>query len=192
MKEYILMATNEFIYDRFITEFKPYKNVTIWNGLFEDLGNIDCLVSPANSFGLMDGGMDKAIINYFGDELQSKVQHHISTHYFSEQPVGTSFVINTGNENIPYLAHTPTMRVPSDISDTDNVYRAMRATLIEIEKYDDIKTVAIPAFGYGSGKVHATKVAYQMAKAYLQFIARPKVIDWKYAMNVNYAVEGDF
>ncbi len=29
--------------------------------------NIEAIVSPANSFGLMDGGYDKAITNYFGE-----------------------------------------------------------------------------------------------------------------------------
>ena len=34
---------------------------------------IDGIVSPANSFGLMDGGYDKAIIDYLGWRAQSNV-----------------------------------------------------------------------------------------------------------------------
>lgn len=35
---------------------------------------VDCVVSPANSYGLMDGGFDLAISEYFGWELQNKVK----------------------------------------------------------------------------------------------------------------------
>lgn len=189
MKNYILMATDEFIYDRLQLEFSRYDNVKIHPGVFEQLEGIDCLVSPANSFGLMDGGMDAAITNYFGNQLQERVQEHILKEYLGEQPVGTSFIIETNDERIPYLAHTPTMRVPTNIEGTDNVYKAMRATLIETEKDHRIKTVAIPAFGYGVGRVHAVDVSYQMAKAYLQIVAQPKQIDWSYARSVHYAVD---
>lgn len=192
MKKYILMATDDFIADRFQREFSPYDNVSVWNGTFETLPGIDCLVSPGNSFGLMDGGMDQAIVNYFGDEIQIKVQSVISDVFYSEQPIGTSFIVGTGDDSIPYLAHTPTMRVPTDISSTDNVYNAMRATLMETERHEDINTVAIPAFGHGAGGVHGAKVAYQMAKAFLQIVAQPKVIDWEYATKVDYGVGGSF
>lgn len=188
MKTYVLMATDEFIADRLSREFAEFSNVEVYKGVFQNLGGVDCLVSPANSFGIMDGGMDLAITDYFGKELQDRVQEKIKEEYFSEQPVGTSFILETDNENFPYLAHTPTMRVPQSIDDTDNVYNAMRATLIETEKHTDIKTVAIPAFGHGSGNIHASDVAYQMGKAFLQVVAQPDEIDWNYASSIDYAI----
>lgn len=48
---------------------------------------VQCIVSPANAFGLMDGGYDLAITHYFGDQLQKRVQQHIIDHYYGEQPV---------------------------------------------------------------------------------------------------------
>ncbi|WP_079709788.1 macro domain-containing protein [Paraliobacillus ryukyuensis] len=189
MKKYILIATDEFIYDRLKTEFNKFDNVEIHAGIFENLDNIDCLVSPANSFGLMNGGMDAAITRYFGNQLQERVQEYIMKEFYSEQPVGTSFIINTQNENIPYLAHTPTMRIPQDISKTENVYSAMRATLIETERHKNINTVAIPAFGHGAGRVHAKDVAYQMAKAFMQILAQPQILDWNYASDIAYALD---
>ncbi|MGB3240982.1 MAG: hypothetical protein WBB29_22045 [Geitlerinemataceae cyanobacterium] len=51
----------------------------------------DCLVSPANSFGMMDGDMDAAIVRYFGQSLMDRVQRRILDDYLGEQPVGTSF-----------------------------------------------------------------------------------------------------
>lgn len=32
-------------------------------------GRIDAVVSPANAYGLMDGGYDKALTDYFGNDL---------------------------------------------------------------------------------------------------------------------------
>lgn len=87
----------------------------------------DCIVSPANSFGIMDGGFDKALIEYFGNSLMERVQNKIKDEYAGEQPVGTCLIVNTGDEKHPYLAHTPTMRIPRIIREYDTVYNAMRA-----------------------------------------------------------------
>lgn len=40
------------------------------------------------------------------------------------------FIEGAGDEDHPYLAHTPTMRVPKPITGTDNVYNAMRTMLL--------------------------------------------------------------
>ncbi len=81
------------------------------NNYFEWLPDFDCLVSPANSFGLMDGGMDAAIVRFLGSQVQERVQERILTEYLGEQPVGTSFIVETGHPKHPFLAHTPTMRL---------------------------------------------------------------------------------
>lgn len=55
--------------------------------------DIEAIVSPANSFGLMDGGYDKAITDYFGKQLMKDVQGVIMKDWYGEQPVGTSISI---------------------------------------------------------------------------------------------------
>jgi hypothetical protein len=52
--------------------------VGVWHGVFQQIDWCDCLVSPANSYGLMDGGVDKIINEYFGGELQARVQRRIA------------------------------------------------------------------------------------------------------------------
>jgi hypothetical protein len=47
-------------------QFLGLFHVEIVNGRFEELEEFDCMVSAANSFGLMDGGVDLAITHYFG------------------------------------------------------------------------------------------------------------------------------
>ena len=77
---------------------------------FIDTIEVDCVVSPANSYGLMDGGFDLALSEYFGWNLQERVQEYIVKHFKGEQPVATSFIIDTWIRGIK-LIHTPTMRL---------------------------------------------------------------------------------
>ncbi|PLR99487.1 macro domain-containing protein [Bacillus sp. T33-2] len=188
-RNYVLLATNTYLYECFTNAFHRFDNVKVHLGIFEQLEQIDCLVSPANSFGLMDGGMDAAITNYFGDQLQKRVQEHIINEYYGEQPIGTSFIVETNNERIKYLAHSPTMRIPKIIKNTDNVYMATKATLIAIDKFKEkIDTVAFPAFGAGCGQVHPVDVAYQMSLAFKHFENPPKTIDWNFARFRDYEI----
>ena len=72
--------------------FEGLPNVTIYQGYFESIPEYDCMVSAANSFGLMDGGIDLAISQFFGWELQERVQNRIIREWYGEQPVGTSMI----------------------------------------------------------------------------------------------------
>ena len=105
--------------------FANIKAVTVICDRFENLQQYDCMVSAGNSFGLMDGGVDLAIIRYFGIDLMDRVQEYILQEFRGEQPVGTSFIVETQHPQHPFLAHTPTMRVPMEITHTDNIYNAM-------------------------------------------------------------------
>ena len=130
----ILVSPEPLLCADFREQFKALPNVEVVNGTFEQLPEFDCLVSPANSFGLMDGGMDGAITRFFGDALQKCVQKRIVAEFLGEQPVGTSMIVETDHPKHPYLAHTPTMRIPMPIARTDNVYLAMWAMLVAVQK----------------------------------------------------------
>ena len=138
---------------------------------------VDCIVSPANSYGLMDGSYDYAITKYFGKELMRAVQSRILDVWFGEQPVGTS--ISVKHKGIT-LIHTPTMRVPSMIVDPMIVYHSMRSTLIEALR-DDVRAMVVPAFGAGCGMLPFDVVATLMAAAYRQIANPPTCINWEYA-----------
>ena len=102
---------------------------------FLNNNDVECIVSPANSYGLMDGGFDLAITKYFGVSLMNSVQKYILKNYFGEQTVGSSFIIDIPKTN-KKLIHTPTMRTPSIIKDPMVVYHCMRSTLIEAKKHN--------------------------------------------------------
>ena len=152
--------------------------------------NIEAVVSPANSFGLMDGGYDAAITDYFGETLMKEVQLKIIFDWYGEQPVGTSIsvpiysrIFNTvlGSKN-PILIHTPTMRTPESIKDSRIIYQCMRTTLIEALR-QNVKSIVIPAFGGCCGKVPYDQIARMMYLAYNQIMNRPTNINWEYAIN---------
>lgn len=168
--------------------FAGLLNVEIVQGRFENLPEFDCMVSAANSFGLMDGGVDFAIIDFFGAELEKKVQQRILEEYLGGQPVGTSFIVETGHPRHPYLAHTPTMRIPLSIARTDHVYLALQAMLLAVRKHNQgqlqpIRTIACPGLGTSTGRVPVQRAAKQMALAYRNFLNPPLSIDWSLAMN---------
>ena len=186
----ILVDPNPSLCREWRTEFRDCPEVRVHEGYFQDLqkDGWDCLVSAANSFGLMDGGVDGAITAFFGNDLQKRVQRTIAKRWRGEQPIGTSFIARTHHQEFPYLAHTPTMRVPEDISQTDNVYYAMRAMLLTVEQFNEnvvtnargtlrvlprgyghpdvIHTIVCPGLGTGTGKVSPYKAARQMWAAY--------------------------
>lgn len=170
----------------FQSAFKGMPYVEIVRGYFERLPLFDCMVSAGNSFGLMDGGVDAAIINYFGEGLQIRVQERIREEYLGEQPIGTSLIVETDNSKHPFIAHTPTMRVPMSIIGTENVYWAMWSMLLAVRKHNltsarEINVIACPGLGTASGGMPFKEAARQMAQAYANFLNPPSVIDWIYA-----------
>lgn len=178
----ILTAPNQSLFTAFQDRFIEFADVEIIGDRFEWISEFDCLVSPANSFGMMDGGMDAAIIKFFGVSLEYRVKERILKNYLGEQPVGTSFVIETGHPKHPFLAHTPTMRVPRSIQGTDIPYVAMWAMLLAVWQHNNtsqqkIKRVVCPGLGTGIGQVPYSEAARQMAVAYDNFLYPPQTIN---------------
>ncbi len=101
--------------DAFLERFEGLPRVTVIQTLFEDLPPHDCFVTAANSFGIMTAGIDAAVVRFHGQELMRRVQERIMDEYLGEQPIGTSFIEATGNPDYPFIAHSPTMRVPGSI-----------------------------------------------------------------------------
>ena len=175
----ILLDNKEVMCREWKKYFKDISDVVIVNEYLEsfDLKDVDCLVSPANSYGLMDGGYDFALTRIFGKELSKSIQDYIIHNLYGEQPVASAIIVDIPNTN-KKLIHTPTMRVPSPIKDPEIIYTAMRATLICALK-NNINTIIIPAFGGSTGMVPFPIIAKEMYKAYIQiFGKRIEVHSW--------------
>jgi O-acetyl-ADP-ribose deacetylase (regulator of RNase III) len=163
-------------------QFRQHPEVEIVCGRFEDLTSYDCIVTAGNSFGLMDAGMDLAVVRFFGRQVMDSIQHRITEDYLGEQPVGTSMIVSTGHPKHPFVAHTPTMRIPMNIRGTDHVYIALWAALTAVHRHNrtvanKISTLACPGLGTGTGGMDPLEAALQMCLAYEHFLAPPARIN---------------
>ena len=57
--------------DAFRQRFKDLPNVRVIQGRFEELEPHDCFVTAANSFGIMNAGIDAAVIRFHGLDLMT-------------------------------------------------------------------------------------------------------------------------
>lgn len=132
----------------------------------------DALVSPANSFADMSGGLDKAIDDFYKGKAQHKFRETLQNYYFGELPVGVALVFYMQHPRFPYLIVSPTMRTPGKLdANSINVYLAMRALLVAVLKHNSsnsqrINSIAIPSLGTGVGGVSFQNSAEQMRVAF--------------------------
>lgn len=131
----------------------------------------DAVISPANSFGFMDGGIDLIYSKRFGWGLQAKLQDAIRRYWDGELPVGAALIVETGDAQIPYVVSAPTMRVPKPVPTTANAYLAFRASLLTIERHNradlnKIESVLCPGLGTAIGEMPTSVCAKQMRTAY--------------------------
>lgn len=176
--EFVFAAIDPALADAFETHLTDLDNVSVFRGSIFEL-ECDAIVSPANSFGFMDGGLDAWYCWRFGDQIQDKVRMAILRYWHGELPVGMADIVETDDDDVPYLIASPTMRVPMYLGDdTINPYLAMRAVimLLREEKFrngthrgkpisDHVRKVAIPGLGTGVGKVSFDLAAHQIKEA---------------------------
>lgn len=125
----------------------------------------DAIVSPANSFGFMDGGIDAAYTGLFGQAVQQRLQEAIRRFFEGELLVGQAAVVETCYPTIPFLISAPTMRVPMQLHDPINIFLATRAAL-RLALAKGFERVLMPGMGTGAGRVHPALAAWKMRQAY--------------------------
>lgn len=153
------------------------EGVTVHYGSILQL-NCDAVVSPANSFGFMDGGIDMLYSQHFGWHVQERLQKRIRERHHGELVIGAAEIVETDNPAIPYLIAAPTMRVPMILGNTVNPYLAARATLLLIKhgRFTEghmvgepiasyVQSVAFPGLGTGVGRVGPDTCARQVRAA---------------------------
>jgi len=140
-----------------------------------DIGRVPCdaIVSPANSFGFMDGGLDYALSDRFGWDLQIRLQAMIARRPLRELLVGEALIVPTEDPEVPWLISAPTMRVPMKLRQTVNAYLAMKAILTTVRchaLHPTIEVVAIPGLGTGCGALPFRTAALQMSTAFREIV----------------------
>lgn len=143
---------------------------------FGSIFEVECqaVVSPANSFGFMDGGIDLLYSRRFGWGVQERLQTIIRDQHSGELLVGAAAIVPTEDTQIPFVIAAPTMRVPMILRDSINPYLAARGALLLWKQgrladgspiCQTVRTIAFPGLGTGVGQVGFDVCAHQMREA---------------------------
>jgi O-acetyl-ADP-ribose deacetylase (regulator of RNase III) len=137
-----------------------------------------CFVSPANSLGFMDGGIDLILSREIMPGIESKVKKRIQElNIISSMgrpylPIGS--VIAVPHDLKTHLIVTPTMFLPHDVRGTQNAYWSFFAALIMWRKLCSQKNkrfnLVVTSHCCGVGRMSASDSATQMKRAYDDFI----------------------
>jgi O-acetyl-ADP-ribose deacetylase (regulator of RNase III) len=158
----VLTAMDQALADAWRAHCGDIPNVSVHHGSIFDVA-CDAMVSPANSFGFMRGGIDALYAKRF-DGIEARVRSAISIRYAGEMPVGRALMVETGDAQVRWLISAPTMRSPTILPpDTDNPRRAITAALRIAE--GQIETIAFPGMGTGVGGVAPEACARQAREA---------------------------
>ena len=179
----ILCDPKKELIDRWKVDFAEIPEVEVYEGSVFKLPatqSVNALVSPANSFGFMDGGFDYLLSQALGWHVQERLQKKIAELPEKELLVGQAITIETNHPRWPYLIPAPTMRVPMILGQKSvNVYLASLAIFNELNQNPNINSIAVTGLGTGVGKVPVDVCSHQMRKAYATiFLATSYPTSW--------------
>ncbi|KDQ32603.1 hypothetical protein PLEOSDRAFT_1032445 [Pleurotus ostreatus PC15] len=169
--------------------------ITVINKKLSDLeppqSHFDCIVSPANSYGRLDGGFDLVISRALApkddiDAITRIAQSVLYSRWKGYAPPGTCTMVPlqaTVCENNPhkcaYIALVPTMRVPEEVTwNREIVYNCVWSLLNALthhnesagEGADKISTVLMTGLGTGVGYISPEVFGKQTALAFKHFL----------------------
>lgn len=113
---------------------------------------VDAVVNPANSLGIMGGGVAGALSRRGGPTIQREAMS------LAPIAVGAAVVTNAGQLSAKRVIHAPTMEQPGTKVGVENVRRATRAALLAAAHHN-LELIAIPGMGTGLGGVDPSDAA---------------------------------
>ena len=113
---------------------------------------VDAVVNPANSLGIMGGGIGGSLRRQGGDVIQQAAMAAAPI------AVGAAIVTTAGQLPSKNVIHVPTMEEPGMQIGAENVRRAARAALIAADR-NSFKVIAIPGIGTDLGNVPIDEAA---------------------------------
>jgi len=144
--------------------------VIVSEGDIFDNTSADAIISPSNSFGYMDGGIDMVYSLHFGWSMSAELRQQIHQQWGGELLVGQAAVVDIRphmpNTEFKYLIAAPTMRVPMDVSQTVNAYLAFKAALRVATRHPEIQNILCPGLGTAIGLMNPEVCAKQMRFAW--------------------------
>ncbi|MFD5409256.1 macro domain-containing protein [Streptomyces nojiriensis] len=136
---------------------------------------VDAWVTPTNSRGRMDGGVDAVIKRHLGAGIQLRVQRAIRAQFAGSLPVGSAVCVASGAVEPKFLISTPTMEQSSqNVRETLNVALASAAAFQAVHRQNaeapgSIRSVALVGMGARTGRVPARVCANLMWSGYTLF-----------------------
>jgi O-acetyl-ADP-ribose deacetylase (regulator of RNase III) len=151
------------------------RDVEVHRGSVLDV-DAQAVVSPANSYGWMRGGIDAVYAQAF-PSIEQHVRSAVLAYHGGELPVGQALIVPTGVLSPTWLISAPTMREPGELLPPDTVhpYLAARAVfhLWRDGRLEDerpvrrvVRTIALPGLGTGVGGVPPQNCARQVMAAW--------------------------
>lgn len=134
-------------------------------------------VSPANSLGFMDGGIDAAYMMMFNgvqQSVRSSIRQLGMTTGLGRPylPIGSALYVSVDDTNV--LISSPTMFLPHNVASTQNAYHAFMASLCMFEKArltrPSLSCIVCPAMCTGYGCMPAEQSVEQMHRAFEDFM----------------------
>lgn len=118
--------------------------------------DVDAIVNPANSSGVMGGGVAYYIKKSGGRVIEEEAKRQAPI------PVGQAVLTSGGKLQAKHVIHAPTMKYPAMRIQAENARLATMAALdLAIKK--GLKTIAFPGMGTGVGGVSYADAARAMA-----------------------------
>jgi len=148
----------------------------------------DIIVNPANSRGLMGGGVAEVIRRVAGDKVEFEAMKQAPI------PVGTAVLTSGGKSRFKGIIHAPTMVQATEAIPVENVRKATCAVLDLAEK-EQITHLGFPGMGTGVGRISPDAAAKAMVdemtafqgkaiqKIILVDVRRVMVIAWEKALS---------
>lgn len=134
---------------------------------------VDAIVSPANSFGFMNGGIDQVYSEIFND-IEKNVRDKIKMLDIVNNdgqcylPVCSAITVKTNNSKCPLLICNPTMYMPGSEVNNNNIFYCF-ISLIYLSKRNPNMVIACPGLGTGIGMVSAKSAIDQIEMAIFQY-----------------------
>ncbi len=107
---------------------------------------VDAVVNPANSLGLMGGGVAGVIKRFGGEQIEKEAVSKAPI------PVGSAVLTSAGKLPFKGVIHAPTMEEPAMETTEEKVRKAVRAVL-ELADIMGFESIAIPGMGTGVGRL---------------------------------------
>lgn len=176
--ELVLVAVDEPMAAAWETVAADRDWVRVYRGSVTDL-TVDAVVSPANSFGWMRGGIDGVYARWLTG-IEDRVRAAIASAHGGELPVGSALIVPTGVETPAWLVSAPTMRNPGERLSADGAAAGAAARAIlhawlegllpdGRPARDAIGSLALPGLGTGVGGLTPRTCAEQVSLALSSF-----------------------